>query len=170
MGLAKATDPEQWISHTNEVNKKLLAGLAYSLDTPSVAEMPELAHQGMQRLLHQMLIRAGKTVELPDIPVPTAEQIASLPLEPHDMPVSPLFTLPAEQAATALPAVTEPYEEHERDEWIRVNAIFDGCPTKKTSQKTTPSRHRPQRTSRPNELVGQQHQLPSSSIHLHHRR
>lgn len=135
MGLAEATDPEQWISQTNEANKKFLAGLAYSLDTPSVAEMPELAHQGMQRLLHQMLIRAGKTAELPDIPVPTAEQIASLPLEPHDMPVSPLFTLPAEQAATALPAVTEPYEEHERDEWIRVNAIFDGCPTKKQVKK-----------------------------------
>lgn len=130
MTLASRTDQELWLAQSNEANEKYLAGLAYSRDTPRLSDMPELARQGISRLLRQILTRAGSVGELPGIPVPTVDQIKPYYHKVSQPPLSRLFTLSQQGLLAWLTPVSDDDYEEELDEWITVNAVFDGCPSK----------------------------------------
>lgn len=132
MSLAARTDTQLWLAQTNEENKGHPAVWAYSRDTPVRSNMPELAKRGMTRLLRQMLTRAGIHGELPAIPMPTLDDLKPHISEytDHSPALTELFTLPHSQLLDWLTAVDENDYEEDLEEWVSVNALIDGCPSK----------------------------------------
>lgn len=132
MSLAARTDADLWLAQTNEANKGWPSVWAYSRDTPGFSDMPELAAHGMTRLLRQILMRAGINGELPDIPVPTVDDLKPHIFEDkyHPTILAELFALPQCELLDWLTAVDDNDYEEDLEEWVSVNAIIHSCPSK----------------------------------------